>query len=116
MNRKEDEMAYTREEAARLIIEAGHQLIKEGLIARTWGNISARLSDETFLITPSGRAYETLTPAELVEVSIKDCTYEGDIKPSSEKGVHAAVYKLRPEADFVIHAHSNNASALSILQ
>ena len=109
-------MSYTREEASRLVIEAGQQLIKEGLIARTWGNISARLSDETFLITPSGRAYETLTPEDLVEVRIKDCSYEGDIKPSSEKGVHAAVYGLRPEAEFVIHAHSNNASSLSILQ
>ena len=109
-------MFYTREDASKLIIEAGHQLISEGLIARTWGNISARLSDETFLITPSGRAYDTLTPEELVEVKIDDCSYEGDVKPSSEKGVHAAVYALRSEAGFVIHAHSNNASAVSILQ
>ncbi|MCR5181842.1 MAG: class II aldolase/adducin family protein [Clostridia bacterium] len=109
-------MAYTKDEASRLVIEAGLKLIKEGLIARTWGNISARLSGETFLITPSGRAYDSLTPDDLVEVKIKDCSYEGDIKPSSEKGVHAAVYAQRPEAEFVIHAHSNNASAISILQ
>ena len=109
-------MFYTREEASKLIIEAGHQLIAERLIARTWGNISARLSEETFLITPSGRAYDTLTPEELVEVRVEDCSYEGEVKPSSEKGVHSAVYRLRPDAGFVIHAHSNNASSVSILQ
>lgn len=109
-------MAYTKEEASRLVIDAGLKLIEEGLIARTWGNISARISEDSFLITPSGRAYDSLTPEDLVEVRIKDCSYEGDIKPSSEKGVHAAVYGLRPEAEFVIHAHSVNASSISILQ
>ncbi len=109
-------MVYSIDEAARLVIETGHKLILEGLIARTWGNISARVSGETFLITPSGRAYDTLTPEDLVVVRIRDCSYEGSITPSSEKGVHAAVYRLRPDADFVIHAHSSNASSISILQ
>ena len=81
-------MAYEIEEAKRLVIEAGKKLIETGLIARTWGNVSARISDTQFVITPSGRAYETLTPDELVVVNIDDCSYEGDIKPSSEKGVH----------------------------
>lgn len=36
-------MAYSREEAAELIIKAGYALVEKGLIARTWGNISARL-------------------------------------------------------------------------
>jgi len=94
-------MAYTKEEAARLVLAAGIQLLDRGLIARTWGNISARLSESEFLITPSGRAYETLTPEELVAVKIADCSWEGDVKPSSEKGVHAALYALRPEVDFI---------------
>lgn len=41
-------MAYSREEAAELIIKAGYALVEKGLIARTWGNISARLSDTDF--------------------------------------------------------------------
>ena len=83
-------MAYEIEEAKKLVIEAGKKLIETGLIARTWGNVSARISDTQFVITPSGRAYETLTPDELVVVNIEDCSYEGYIKPSSEKGVNAA--------------------------
>ena len=53
-------MAYTQQEAKSLVIEAGLKLVREGLIVRTWGNISARISDEQFVITPSGKGYETL--------------------------------------------------------
>ena len=38
-------MAYSREEAAELIIKAGYALVEKGLIARTWGNISARIQN-----------------------------------------------------------------------
>ena len=106
-------MAYEINEARNLVIEAGKKLVETGLIARTWGNVSARISDTQFVITPSGKPYETLKPEELVVVNIADCEYEGDIKPSSEKGVHADAYRLRPDVDFVIHTHQVNASALS---
>lgn len=98
-----------------LVIQAGKMLLETGLIARTWGNVSCRVSDEEFVITPSGRSYEDLTPDEIVKVRIDDLSYEGDIKPSSEKGVHAAAYKLRPEVNFVIHTHQTNASVVSTL-
>ena len=97
------------------VIEAGKNLVKTGLIARTWGNVSCRISDTEFVITPSGRSYENLTPDEIVKVKIEDLSYEGDIKPSSEKGVHASAYKLRPECNFVIHTHQLNASVVSVL-
>ena len=74
-------MAYEIEEAKKLVVEAGKKLIETGLIARTWGNVSARISETQFVITPSGRAYETLTPDDIVVVNIDDCSYEGDIKP-----------------------------------
>ena len=103
---------YTEQEARALIIDAGHRLLKKKLVARTWGNISARISPREFLITPSGREYDSLTPEELVKVSIDDLSYEGTIKPSSEKGVHADAYGLRPEVRFIIHTHQLYASAV----
>ena len=45
-------------EAKRIVVEAGKQLVATGLIARTWGNVSSKVSDTQFVITPSGRAYE----------------------------------------------------------
>lgn len=105
-------MAYNIQEAKELVVEAGKKLLETGLIARTWGNVSARISDTQFVITPSGRAYETLTPDDIVVVNIADCSYEGDIKPSSEKGVHADAYRLRPDENFVIHTHQIKASVV----
>ncbi|NLA72225.1 MAG: class II aldolase/adducin family protein, partial [Clostridiales bacterium] len=90
-------------QAKELVIEAGKKLVETGLIARTWGNVSCRINDKQFVITPSGRPYETLTPDEIVLVNIDGLSYEGDIKPSSEKGVHAACYSHRKDVNFVIH-------------
>ena len=107
-------MAYEIQEAKELVVKAGKELIEKGLIARTWGNVSARISETQFVITPSGRAYEDLTPEEIVVVNIEDCSYEGEIKPSSEKGVHAAAYRHHPTVDFVIHTHQKAATIVSI--
>jgi L-fuculose-phosphate aldolase len=100
-------------EAKNLVVKAGLELVRSGLIARTWGNVSCRIDSETFGITPSGRDYRTLTADDIVEVKIKDLSYEGSITPSSEKGIHAATYRLCPEMNFVIHTHQENASAVS---
>ena len=107
-------MTYREKEARELIIQAGRKLLESGLVSRTWGNISARVSSTHFIITPSGLSYETLQPEQLVKVRIDDCSYEGKIKPSSEKGIHAAAYRLRPDVGFVIHTHQDYASVLGV--
>jgi len=95
------------------VLEAGRELVRAGLIARTWGNVSCRVAEDTFVVTPSGRAYEGLTLEEIVPCRVADASYEGDVKPSSERRVHALVYRMRPEAGFVIHTHQPWASAVS---
>ena len=97
-------------EAKRTVIRAGIELVKEGLIQRTWGNVSCRVSDTQFVITPSGRDYLSLEPGDIVAVNITDLAYEGDVKPSSEKGIHAKCYQLRDDVNFVIHTHQTFAS------
>ncbi len=106
---------YTEQEAREQVIRAGKELLASHLIARTWGNISARISRTQCVITPSGRAYDALRPEDLVVVNIADASAAGPGKPSSEKGVHAAAYRLRPEASVVIHTHQDYATALSAL-
>ena len=92
-------------QAKQIVIAAGKKLVETGLIARTWGNVSCRIDSQSFVITPSGKAYETLTPDDIVLVRAADLSYDGDVKPSSEKGIHAQCYLLRPECNFVIHTH-----------
>jgi L-fuculose-phosphate aldolase len=100
-------------EAKQVVCDAGRRLLKEGLVARTWGNISARVDGNTFVITPSGRTYEELTTDDIVTVTIEDLAYDSHIKPSSEKGLHAEIYKLRPDVNAVVHTHQMNASTVA---
>ncbi|MDR0531658.1 MAG: class II aldolase/adducin family protein [Oscillospiraceae bacterium] len=102
-------------EAKLAVIAAGKRLVETGLIARTWGNVSARVDDKQFVITPSGKAYDGLTPDDIVLVNIFDLAYDGEVKPSSEKGIHAQAYALRPQVNFVIHTHQRNASIAAVM-
>ena len=107
-------MIYTKEQACEEIIRAGHRLVQEGLVSRTWGNISARISETAFLVTPSGRAYETLAKEQLVEVDMERGKFTGTEKPSSEWGIHAECYRLHPDVGFVIHTHQPMASVAGL--
>ena len=64
-------MAYTEKEARELVVEAGRRLLAAGLVARTWGNVSARVTGGRFVITPSGMDYAALRPEQLVLVDIE---------------------------------------------
>lgn len=95
------------------MVRAGRQLLATGLVARTWGNLSCRLDSEWFLVTPSGRDYRALAPVDLVRVRIRDLRHEGELRPSSEVGLHAAYYRRWPTIGAVIHTHQPYASAFS---
>lgn len=102
------------EQKARAIVcEAGKRLLREGLVARTWGNVSVRLNGDVMIVTPGGLEYEDLTPDDMVKVNIKTLSYEGSIKPSSEKNLHATIYRERKNINAVIHTHQQNASTLA---
>jgi len=95
------------------ILEGGQRLLKEGLVARTWGNISIRVDETHMLITPSGRPYEELTPDDIVLVNYHTSAFEGSVKPSSEKELHCEIYRTRKEIHAVIHTHQMNASTVA---
>ncbi|MGD0036294.1 MAG: class II aldolase/adducin family protein [Bacteroidota bacterium] len=95
------------------IIEAGKRLLTEGLVSRTWGNVSIRIDEKFMAITPSGRAYEELTLNDIVLVNYHTSQYEGNIKPSSEKELHCEIYRTRKGINAVIHTHQMNASTVA---
>lgn len=97
-----------------LLVETGKELLARRLVARTWGNISCRLDEAHFLITPSGLDYLQTTVRDIVKFQPADGTYEGARKPSSEKGIHAAAYACFEDVNFVIHTHQTYATALGL--
>ncbi len=108
-----DQISYINEREQ--IIMVSRHLHEIGLLVRTWGNVSCRIDDKHFLITPSGIRYEDLTPEMIVMVRISDLSYEGSILPSSECKVHAAAYKIRHDCNFIVHTHQVFASCAGTL-
>ncbi|HAK46612.1 MAG TPA: class II aldolase family protein [Spirochaeta sp.] len=102
----------TREEAQLMVRDAGLRLVKAGLTAGTWGNISVRIDDKLMAITPSGGEYVSMRPEDITIMNYHDGSYEGK-KPSSEKSLHAAVYVSRRDIHAVVHTHSTNASVVA---
>ncbi|MFM2475767.1 L-fuculose-phosphate aldolase [Celerinatantimonas sp. MCCC 1A17872] len=98
---------------AQEIIDTCLTMTKLGLNQGTAGNVSARYQ-EGFLITPTGIAYEQLTPESIVYVDA-DGHHESDKLPSSEWRFHQVVYQHRPDVAAVVHNHAVNCAAVSIL-
>jgi L-fuculose-phosphate aldolase len=106
----------TEIEMREAIKKAGVELVEKNLVQGTWGNISMRIDENFMLVTPSGLDYIRLTPNDMVKVNIHTLEYEGDIKPTSEKKIHAAILRDRPEINVAIHTHSVNCSSVAASQ
>ncbi len=98
----------------RQIVDAARHLVERGLNRAAAGNVSARC-DEGFLITPSGVHAMELKPEQIVFMDMEGNPVQGALKPSSEWRMHRDIYANRPEAQAVIHTHSDHATALACL-
>src|SRR6202165_4715360 len=77
------------------------------------GNVSAR-TDDGFLVTPTGLAYESTQPVDVVAMTL-DGTARGPRLPSSEWRLHRDIYAARPEVRAIVHAHSSFATSIACL-
>jgi L-fuculose-phosphate aldolase len=90
------------------------QAAARGLIVGNAGNVSGRTPDG-MVITPSGGDPETVAVGDLVVVTLDGLTPDGGT-PSSEWAMHAAVYRVCPEAAFIVHTHADACTALACLR
>lgn len=100
------------------ILNAARQLLNQGLVASSSGNVSMHLGKEAgeniIVITPTSIPYDVMEAKDIVVVDYDGDVIEGDGIPSSETLIHIAVYKARPDIKCVIHTHSIYASALAV--
>jgi L-fuculose-phosphate aldolase len=80
------------------------------------GNLSARMSDGTILITPAGAMKGFLEPHHLAHIDMEARVVDDGPGPSSEVGIHLISYAERPEMRAVVHAHPPHAVALTIAE
>lgn len=107
------QVACSRERELRLeICEFTHRAYAHGLVTSTWGSLSARIDDSSFIITPSYVDRHSLELEDLVVVRKGQCPVGN--KPSRAVDLHAAIYAAHPEMNAVINALPINATAFSI--
>ncbi len=78
------------------------------------GNLSVRVDDEVW-ITPTGRSFRGLTPADFACVTLTG-ERKNDRRPSKEYPFHLGCYRAAGErAKALVHLHSTYSVALSCL-
>ncbi|MDX2222458.1 MAG: class II aldolase/adducin family protein [Rhodospirillaceae bacterium] len=94
------------------LIDTCRRLQTSGLTVGTSGNVSVRRDDRSILISPTGVAYDALTPED-VPVLAFDGRWWGRLKPSSEWRFHRDILRARTDSNAVVHTHSTHATALA---
>jgi ribulose-5-phosphate 4-epimerase/fuculose-1-phosphate aldolase len=96
------------------IARVGKSLFDRGLTSGSTGNISVRLADGGWLMTPTGVSLGALDPARLARFDAVGRHISGD-KPTKESFLHLAMYENRATAGAVVHLHSTHSVAVSVL-
>ena len=97
------------------IARVGASLFDRGLTAGSSGNISVRLPDGGWLMTPTNVSLGSLDPARLAHFDASGRHLSGDA-PTKEAFLHFSMYSERGDAQAVVHLHSSHATAVSILR
>jgi L-ribulose-5-phosphate 4-epimerase len=95
------------------VCQANLDLVKEGLVIQTWGNVSGVDRERGLIvIKPSGVPYDGMAPKHMAVVSLQTgAVVEGKLKPSSDTPTHRVLYRAFPKIGGVVHTHSLYATA-----
>lgn len=104
------------QEIKELICDVCHKMWQLGWVAANDGNISVKMEDGTFWITPSGISKSFITPEKLIRVNEAMEKLEGadGLVPSSEIKMHMRCYQEREDVGAVVHAHPPTATGYAV--
>ena len=110
-----DSIRHAENLARSEIAKVGKSLFERGLTFGSTGNISVRLADGGWLMTPTNASLGELDPATLSLFDAAGRHLRGD-QPTKEAALHLAMYGQRQDAGAVVHLHSTHAVAVSVLE
>lgn len=101
------------EELKNSVFQANLDLVKQGLVIFTWGNVSGIDREKGLVvIKPSGVSYDDMKASDMVVVSLETGeVVEGELNPSSDTPTHLALYRAFPNIKGIVHTHSTYATA-----
>ncbi len=94
------------------VFDANLELVKQGLVIYTWGNVSA-IDRESGLVVikPSGVDYATMKVEDMVVLNLDGEKVDGDLNPSSDTPTHLELYRRFDDINAVVHTHSQWATS-----
>lgn len=103
------------EELKKNVCDANLELVRQGVVIYTWGNVSGISDDRKYMIIkPSGVDYATMQPEDMVVVDVESgVCVEGKWNPSSDTKTHLALYRAYGDIKGIVHTHSVNAVAFA---
>lgn len=103
--------ALLPDEIKKQIVEIARLMYSKNMVNTFEGNISARYNDKIY-ITPSGKCKGFLDTEMIAVTDLNGNVEEG--KPSSEIKLHLEAYRLRPDIQGVVHAHTPYSTAFAL--
>ncbi len=99
------------EELKEKVFRANLELVRQGLVIYTWGNVSGIDREKGLVvIKPSGVSYDEMEPSDMVVVDLNGKIIEGTLRPSSDLPTHLVLYKAFKDIGGVVHTHSTYAT------
>ncbi|UUY08877.1 class II aldolase/adducin family protein [Pseudomonas sp. J452] len=104
------------QQACEQVVRTAVALADQGYLAGVGGNLALRIDAEHFAVTPSASDYYAMAPDDICVLRLSDLKQlAGHGKPSVESGLHACMFKARPDCRASVHTHQPVASAFTLL-
>ena len=92
------------------VYNANLDIVRNGLVIHTWGNVSARDPESGLIvIKPSGVSYKSMKPDDMVVLDPEGKVVEGKYKPSTDAPTHLLLYRSWKTIGGIVHTHSSYA-------
>ena len=100
---------YRKEKKA--ILECALEMKRNRLVSLSGGNVSVRVGEDRYLVTPSGMIYEKMDYRDVCLIDGECRVIEGKRKPSSDSAALVYMFRHMPQANAIIHTHQPWATA-----
>jgi ribulose-5-phosphate 4-epimerase/fuculose-1-phosphate aldolase len=101
-------------EARAAVHAACLQMVADGLVIGSAGNVSVRVDETRFVVTAAGIPYARLTAADHPIVDVWTGRWDGPRRPTSELALHVGIHQGLPDVGAVVHTHSRYAAAFAV--
>lgn len=100
------------EDLKQRVFKANLDLLENGLVIHTWGNVSGRDNETGYIvIKPSGVSYADMKMEDMVVLDPEGKIVEGKFRPSTDTPTHLVLYSQYPSIGGVVHTHSTYATS-----